>query len=142
MPQQLFVRSMSGLRGIELPLPCCRAPTAPFKRTKHARGHRAARNVAVRASADDDHCTQDTEPKQEKPLVSGRRLLLLAGAASVASALPRWVNQTLDARDQDRLDSQSLSKRFYELFSSDAAQAATLVDGPSSKAGPSSRWHY
>lgn len=138
-----FLRNMSVLRGIELPLPSCRTSTAPFKRVNHGRGHRAARNIqpAIRASADDDHSTQDTaESKKEKPLVSGRRLLLLAGAASVASALPRWVMQTLDARDQDRLDNQSMNRRFYELFSSDAAQAATLVEERSLEAGRSSRW--
>ncbi len=78
----------------------------------------------LKAAADGDPLPSQQDANVKSSLVSGRRLLLLAGAASMASAVPRWVVQTLDSQHHRKLRED----RIFSSFGASRAEAATLLD--------------
>lgn len=51
-----------------------------------------SRLLRVRASDDAERSQPEVQPQQSEPGLSGRRLLLLAGASAVTSAIPMWLS--------------------------------------------------
>ena len=103
----------------------CQVGGSRLAQLRPGRGREQVRHPRTpKAAADDDPVPSQQDGNAKSSLVSGRRLLLLAGAASMASAVPRWVVQTLDSQHHRKLKED----RIFSSFGASRAEAATLLD--------------